>query len=384
MNIKKINTTKLIKIFFVLIILATITTINTNQTQAICQASNTACSTAITTPGYGAVELCNDCFICGANDGVCPMYYAAGGETKTIEILLRKGSDRPGMLGADHTITYTTPNEACAQFAGTYKSAKRKSTKTGTWVPDSSITETTQINELNRYILIECENVPKTPSCNDCIDLDCGSEIRGAIYEQGTNNPIRDSTILIRPQLETIRQNTAYERVVVPDAEGKFTIPNAYAGNIQVICSAQGYTPVTKEITAHLGKNLVDCEMTKATCAADCTVPSSNYGERVCSSECHGQNGCNFQNTDYMNACHLKPEGYIHIFNETISGGWVITQGVRCCNTQYDDKKPIFNPELPTTTTTPGGKIANLITRKYNKVLEDGTPVILNIIVYNK
>ena len=354
--------------------------------------SNMACEELITEPGHGAVELCNNCFVCGANDGVCPAWYSTGEVGDNISVLLRKGElDRPATNSYIGGTDFATPNDACNYFGGEVLSIEAKSNYDDVWGPPS-IGENDLVGPLSNYVRVNCTNVPARPSCDICVDPDCHTMLKGVAYAPVTGGaepiPIPGVNVFVVPRYNP--DNNDLHRYNVSLSDGSFEISNAYSGEVTVYCSAEGFDSVEKNVTLLPGYNIVDCRMPSGVCDADCTFPSAQFGVRVCSSACQGQNGCDFGENippedtitadDLMGACDGRIPGTfreLHVERDEAAGTVTVT-GVVCC-TNYPEVRtyPLFN-------IFDSDDITNLLTRRFNKLLPDGSPVFLNIVVYNK
>lgn len=377
---KKITTKISFSILIIFSIIFILTQINTATAMCNPLSTQSECGVLITTKGHGAVELCNNCFACGADDGVCPAWYSTGEIGPNMNVTLRLGNaDRPSETTNGATIAYLTPKDACDQFGAQYLGeAYSKVNYAHSWT-SYTLAETDIIDSTNRYIKVTCENVPKTPSCNICVDPDCSNKLTGMAYEvldDGNTNIIENAVITILPQSAAADQ-TQMRREAVSNNQGFFEVENSYSGEVRVLCAAAGYVPTTQEVTLKPGNNIIDCKLAEAACTAECTLPSSTYGQEVCASECQGRGGCDFGGDYFMNACTNRPINYFYENNTYIDDGVVYVEGISCCKTPATKTYPLFNIDDTS-------DVSNLITRRYSKVLSDGTSVFLNIIVYNK
>ena len=357
---------------------------------APCDIGNTGrCMETIDTKGHGAVELCNNCFVCGEIDGVCPAWYSVGdvsGDDLIVDMKIRH--DVPYRLSTpdDYVFMYTTGDDACDYFNADFKHAQTRAEETDSWTTIMAITGATDISSGydSLYVRAVCENATKRPSCDDCVDPDCTTELRGVTYRIGTGGTleaVEDVNITIIPQNEHTRNNASYMFSVLSDAQGQYDLSGAYSGKVSIRCSKQAYDWVEKNVTLLPGKNIIDCHMKRAECRDDCTLPSAIYGERICAAECHEVNGCFFPQTPYnfTNLCDARPLNFFQqittITNETL--GTITEVGARCCITPENKTYSLFDIDG-------NDHISRLITRSFNKILPDGTPVFLNIIVYNR
>ncbi|MFP4567368.1 MAG: hypothetical protein ACLFN8_00335 [Candidatus Woesearchaeota archaeon] len=380
MKNKNNTITLLILTVFMLILM------NLNLTSAQCT-GNGPCGQDITTPGYGAVELCSTCYECGEIDGVCPAWYSEGdGSSDDFEVELRVGTTNRLTTDVNHEIIYVNGSDACKYFGGTFKEAQTKSNYDGEWVINSGINDGTNMTGQTDYVRAICENIVQRPSCDECVDVDCQTELIGAAYvtsDSGLQQPIENATIMIYPQNEFLEGNTSFIKNTSSGSNGLYNLTNAYSGKIRFVCSAATFDPVYREVTLRPGKNIIDCPMTRAECQSDCTLPSAQYGERMCSRECDGHNGCEFSSdvdtaNILMDACDARPLGFFQELETTTADGIINVTGVTCCNNY-----PI-SQIYSQFSVGEDNNVSRLLTRSYNKILQDGTPVFLNIVVYNK
>lgn len=367
------------------------------------------CGIPINQPGHGAVELCGDCYICGFDDGVCPAWYSTGIKSEElINVTLRKGTtDRPD-LDQEYQINYNTAGDACDFYGAEFDYAIRKDLKEDDWTIDASIGENTPMSARNDYVIAFCGNVSRRPSCDVCVDPDCKTDLFGTAYtydEVSGVMPLQNAIVQILPAQD--EEESHLYRNATSNADGSFEVENAYFGEVYVYCLAEGFTPTKRKVTLKPDKNIVDCRLEHAECNADCTVPSGlHYGVRVCSKYCEGINGCDyghgfeidngagytinildeptpsggltFNKTDIMDAAHGRPQGYFHKFHEIIdeANEQVVLIGLETCNNYAVIRTyALFNVKAD---------VQSLITRSFNKILPDGTPVFLNIIAYDR
>ncbi|MCC7574306.1 carboxypeptidase-like regulatory domain-containing protein [Candidatus Woesearchaeota archaeon] len=367
---------RIIILLTTLIIVITLTQITTAEPCGV--GTQSVCGVSINTPGHGAVELCNNCFVCGADDGICPSWYSKGAINEdNLTVLLRKGTiDRPAET--EYSAAYNTGNEACEHFGGTFLVAETKTYRSDLWEINYSFLGHYNVNNYDMYIRAICGNILTTPSCNECVDPDCTASIKG-IAHTGDGNTVKDAVVVIIPQNEIQKANEPlFMRSNTTNEKGEYKISNAYSGKVTMLCSAIGYEGTARNITLLAGENVVDCNLGHASCDEHCTIPSSRFGERICAKECQGENGCDFNSTIAMNACDRRPINFFHQLNSTILSDYIQIEGILCCNTfPHIINRTIFrvNPET---------EISDLLTRRFRKALPDGTPMDLHIIVYNK
>lgn len=375
-------------IILVILLVSLIVLFQHNSSAACTLSTLGGCGAFITTPGHGAVELCNNCFACGGiQDGVCPAWYSTGEIGQNVNVTLRFGNqsqDRLTGASFEYYVSYSTPKEACSIVGGQFFRAYVKNNYEDAWTL-TVMGENTNVSTNTNYVMVECNNVPRTPSCDQCIDVDCTNEVRGLAYESILVNgvvekaPLEGARMTIVSRFSPDNQNLT--RMGEANAQGEFNILNSYSGNVTVICTANGYEPVVQNVTLKSGKNLIDCRLTEATCDANCTVPSAQYGERVCDQRCQGINGCSFgpvdTRDDAIKACDGRTQGFFSELGTQVLGGQVVVSGYNCCNTPASKSYPIFD-------ISDSNDVSHLITRSYNKILEDGSAVVLNLIVYKK
>lgn len=380
--------------------------------------NHSRCGELISEVGHGAVELCEHCHICGYEDGVCPAWYSTGAVSDELfNITLRKGrNDRPQydtpIVPASFKkfeINYDTGKEACEYFGGIFHSAYSKEFYEDNWALNDGIGESTSMSGRTDYVFALCENTSLRPSCDVCIDPDCKTSLVGAAYTYHKDSGIEELenvSIIVLPAYD--EEELYLRRNATSNADGSFEVENAYSGEVYVYCLAEGFTPTREKITLKPGKNIVDCRLSHAECDEDCTVPSGlHYGVRVCSKYCDGRNGCDyghgfqitddqgntenltgpipsgplvFNRTSIKDAAHGRQPGYFHKFHEIVdqANDRVRLIGLETCNDYAAFRTyPLFNVQA-------GDDISSLLTRRFNKILPDGTPVFLNIIVYNK
>jgi len=342
------------------------------------------CGQNVNTTGYGAVELCNTCFACGASDGVCPSFYSDGlnESNLTKQVVLMKISElsRPS-VNSSYVVNYPTGNQACAVIGGTCKLVEYRLNNGETqgdldssgsiWQESQDVTCTRTVTAGNypeAYRAV-CEAVPRTASCDECPDPDCTVQLAGITYNGKTGQLIDNAAVNVRSDINPSISITS------TSSDGYYSM-NATAGNVLLLCSAAGFLPTQKEIYLAAGKNLIDCPLSYAACSAECTLPDEN-GANICRSNCHEENGCYFQ-TD-------PTYDFIGDVCEGVAAGSFVTlerinathiKGVSCCEGAVVIREsPQFNPG--------GANIKNLITKNFRKEL-NGVPVTLKIMVYEK
>lgn len=326
------------------------------------------CGYTITTIGHGAVELCQNCFVCGASDGVCPEDFSDGNpETdanKTFVLLRVSNNDRPpAILPNGNPIIYDTGREGCEVINGTCNTIFVKAKEGDPWIPSpwgQSCTDS--VASLNSwYVAANC-TAPKTAGCQYCPDPDCTTNLIGITFDNITNQTIP-------AKVNVVSLNKVLAAKV--DSDGTYFM-NPFRGNVKVICTAQDYLVTEKNVFLQRGKNIVDCPMGEASCSPECTLPDIN-GFEVCASKCDNQNSCNYANDDIKAICEGVRAGSTVVINRTNS---THVLAVTCCTGDYEYiYRPLFRLDAD--------KIPNLLRRDYRKML-NGIPITLRIITYNK
>jgi len=361
--------------FFALALFANTTSA---QTGPACAPTTEACGKPITTQGFGAVEICGQCFPCGIPDGVCPENYTNGlNETASekLHIELKVGTDRPANLITLYTpdpLIFSTGNAGCTSIGGACTAIETKSTFDGAWSA-SPISCGTDISAgtYNNYYRAVCDSVPKTPGCQNCPDPDCQVNLEGLTYDSSNNQPLKAIVNVVSTTNWLIRANET--------SSGEYSMI-APRGNVRVVCTYPDYVPTEHDVYLQPGKNVVDCGLTEAYCQSDCSLPNE-IGQDVCRSKCQGINSCTFQtdtfdgnNYDAAQICEgIAPGGRVIIkrINDTS------VYGVTCCNGAFGT----FSSSKFQVADNP--QIKNLLTRSIKKTM-NGEPVELKIIVYNK
>ena len=346
------------------------------QTNPCTENTENTCGYPITQTGHGAVELCEYCYVCGAEDGICPAWYSTGERHENpVEVLVRKGTQDRLNVSDDKTIVHNTPQQACESIGGTFQAPARvRNQKEDDWQDDATKGATTPMSEETQYIKARCVNVPIRPSCDECIDVDCITELKGAVYTQrgGGYEGLKNATVILGS--DKYHFNEEYERRNRTNEDGEYEILNAYMGNVEITCLADGFKPKTKSVKLVPGNNIVDCELEEDTCTQDCYYAASG----ICSKDCEGFNECEFPTDEIKDACHSRPQGFVHVFNANPLGdGLIEVNETVCCNNDYRTREVSeFRPQ-------PSNLIRNLITRSYSKIFLE-RPTDLKIIVYDK
>lgn len=349
------------------------------QTGPACTPTTTACNQPITKAGFGAVEICGQCFPCGIPDGVCPENYTNGlneSAPEKLHIELKVGSDRPSLYSSSeygqNPLIFSTGDAGCTSIGGVCTAIETKTNFGGSW-SSSSIACSTDLtsNSYSNYYRAVCDSVPKTPGCQNCPDPDCQVNLEGLTYDSSNNQPLKAIVNVVSTNNWLIRANktsTGHYSMVAP------------RGNVRVVCTYPDYTPTEHDVYLQPGKNVVDCGLTEAYCQSDCTLPNE-VGQDVCRQKCDGLNSCSFQTGtldgktyDASQVCDgINPGGRVLIkrINDTS------VYGVTCCTGAFET----FSSSKFQVADNP--QIKNLLTRSVRKTM-NGEPIELKIIVYDK
>ncbi len=338
------------------------------------------CGEFISTSGHGAVELCSDCFVCGANDGVCPSRYSDGTITRrniTMKVPFVQGSTQ------QYTISYSTGNEACDVIAGDCDSVMRRE-QGGSWSAAGSCAQDISSSSEDQFYYKAVCDAPRTAGCIECPDPDCGTQLRGVTYSTVTGELMGDVRVRVyAPNNDNINTLTQSSPAGFYNSELDSDF-NPVEGRILVSCIAPQYFPLVQEVVLQPGSNIFNCAMERADCTPSCTLPDAD-GEEVCRADCAGEGGCAYPSIDENGYVYspeeiagmcdgLRSDTFIPLGPDPNDDDYVV--GIVCCNQGLESRfMPYFNLR--------GDDIKNLITRNYRKDL-DGMPVTLKIIVYNR
>ncbi|MFT4261464.1 MAG: hypothetical protein ACMXX9_03455 [Candidatus Woesearchaeota archaeon] len=337
------------------------------QAQACDPDSDEACgSFSITEPGTGAVQLCENCFICGVSDGVCPEDFASD-EMETVPERLRiqlKGDNtiRPNDFD-EYSIIYNTGDEACPILGGTCQSIERYDGES--WNA-SSITCSQDISNEEEALRAVCTNVPRTAGCYNCPDPDCTNTLRINTFDSTTGEPIPRASLRFTPENP---QSTVSPIEIVVNEDGKLET-DGIRGNFNVECVKENYEPFDIEsLFIHRGTMIIDCPLREASCNENqCTIDNVD-GVPICRSFCEGQNNCSFnmpysevldQNISIADTCNGRPAG------STVTLGRINDTHVevaQCCN---QDTQIISRPILEIS-----GDVSDLLTRDFVRTLNN-------------
>lgn len=353
----------------IVVILLGVTFLIQEASSQVCNPTvQVACSEFIDTAGHGAVELCQTCFVCGLEDGICPESYSDGtvetDDNKT-RVLLRAGSDRPDSGASpgddDYPILYNNGNLGCDAINGSCTGLESKLTWLGAWVP-SGAGCSTDMGSINDYVRAVC-NAPKTAGCQYCPDPDCVTNIIGITMDAITNESVPAHVNVVS------LDNTNFRAEGTSSGTYNMQSPR---GNVRVICTAEDYDITEIDVFLQRGLNIVDCRLGEAACSPACTLPDIN-GNPICAAKCDLQNACVYASEGSKAICDNLPLGATVIINRT--NETTIT-AVTCCSGNFVQ---VYRPRI-------GGlnsHIPNLLTRDYRKEL-NGIPVNLRIITYSK
>jgi len=343
--------------------------------------------------GFGAVELCQTCYKCGAKDGVCPEEYSDGTfETNTLKTNVTMRVQRPEKESSGwsiYTVAYNTGNAACDSISGDCDHIQRSVDGNpfinfGSCSLDVSDSNIASNNATFRAI---CNNVPKKSGCENCPDPDCKTMVRGKTYKLSTGDSINGVQI-------RVTSSTGIDVKSSSNGDGEFSFPVAElpsTGNVFITCSHGGYDNYVKNVYLQPGINIFDCQMTSFGCDANC-VDINKPG--VCDANCDGIGGCVFPNSSVKTYCDKKAVGSVYPgVSSSIFVGFDgckyedLTMTTCCIGDKFTNTLQIAN-SCPGQNITAGGgtliaNVSNMITRNYRKEL-NGLPVTLKIIVYTK
>ncbi|MCF7866804.1 carboxypeptidase-like regulatory domain-containing protein [Candidatus Woesearchaeota archaeon] len=386
---------KILLITILTIIITTILLSNTiiAQEPEICSPTLPICyNHDLTETGFGAVEICGECAVCGKQDGICPEKYTDGEnetDTNKTSILIKiPKNQRPEKLRENAPNIYNkienTPNTACTNLHpdATCNKVYTKENWEDEWIQTNSDECNTNIETgLNdtSYFLVECNSVKRTAGCQWCNDPDCTANLTGLTWSKSTNQTIPDARVTV-----TSNYNYIIDVPTNPDNQGLFSMSGVPWGNVKITCTKKDYRPIVKDTFIQPGINVLDCGMTEAYCTPECTVPN-DYGTELCRARCQGINGCSFQSTtsptsgknyDAAKICEdLEPGARINLEWQDEQHTTVLY--LDCCSGQFGTEK------LGSVKLESSDNIKNLITKTYNKKIK-GEPVQVKILVYEK
>ncbi len=332
------------------------------------------CGVSITQEGYGAVELCEDCFVCGEDDGVCPEDFTSGELLEEVYMLLKPPvGDRPSGF-TNHSYNFEDGNTACQEIGGNCVYIE-ESADDDLW-SSSGLDCNSNVDDEDKdlYYRAVCNDVPRTPSCGYCIDPDCKTTLKGYAYDNATDEPLEGAPVLISTEINPEVYSSGES-----DSDGSYEF-DSVRGNLNFSCGYDRYYPIQDQpVELQRGSNVVDCALEEAECGPDCTLPNE-YGVDICRSDCDGRNGCEYQNTtfqeeDYhaVDVCDGVEQGSFEVIGRENS---THVKGVTCCTGEFEYK---FSPEFNLN----ADDVSSLLTREYRRVLDD-EPVTVKIIVYEE
>ena len=363
------------------------------QSQTACQATDLTCgSHPITETGFGAVQICGECFPCGVPDGVCPEKYTDGQtelDFNKTHVLFKipEGARPPAIANNAAYRTANDGNDACSKVTDgtcarihTYPAtANFQDIYTGTGTEHLC----TYTGNQNEYAVAECNNVKRTAGCQWCVDPDCVANVQGVTWSSSDNTTIEANVNIVSDYNYRIESKTKSDPTT-----GKYTLQSP-TGNVKFVCTKEDYIPVTKSVYIHdnIGTNTVDCSLKEAYCTPECTMPNAQ-GTEVCRPNCDGKNGCRY---NPLGSCIGPTTGTSYDPIKMCEG---LESGTRksleWANSEHTE---IFYMNCCTGTCETGSaltldiqaddNIKNLVTKTYSKKI-NGEPVNLKIIVYEK
>ena len=348
------------------------------------------CGQPIQNQGHGAVELCDNCYVCGAADGICPDDFSDGtilpqSDDRT-RVTMKIGTDqRPEgeiFTSNDFRLIHSTGNEACEAVSGTCSEILTKTSPGGTLTPAGISCETSVLSEsFENYYVAQCQNVLRTASCANCPDPDCAdAQIKGLAYDKDTGDLLSNSRITLKHSTNTMINNLNLN--AISESDGSFEF-EGIRGSLTVQCSTEGYDPVTFTKNIVRGTNIIDCPLGEAQCSTQCTIPN-DQGQEVCRASCDDRNECGFNTGifeeveyDFAEVCDGRRVGSFVILGRENS---THVTGVECCTGVLES---VRRPQFSMDEIEQQEGIRNVITRDYNRDLEDET-VTVRIVVYER
>ena len=386
------------KILILITIITTIILLSINTTAQVgeCTTSLPVCySHDVTETGFGAVQICGECAVCGKPDGICPEDYTDGNnetdENKTRILLKISKEQRPSSIQDNAPSIFNeytgseTGHTACQSIHPEAQCVKMfwKEKFNESWTELGSSVCNLQISgdlSDNRYWMAECEGIKRTAGCQWCNDPDCTANLTGLVWDASTNKSTGEAKVTV-----TSHYNYLIERITNPTSEGLYSMNKVPTGNVKVTCTKTDYRPLTKETFIQPGTNVVDCPLKEAYCTPECTIPNDE-GTEVCRERCKGVNGCNFQEHtsevtgktyDASTICeNLEPGARVNLEWQDPPNNTQMLY-VDCCNQDFGIR------EVDAMQIQSNNNIKNLITRTYKKTLK-GEPVDVKILIYEK
>lgn len=357
----------------------------------------------ITTPGFGAVELCQVCFQCGVSDGICPESYSDGiDETNSLKTIVNMRVSRPLWNSEIYSVAFRTGNLACQEIGGDCLSVERSTdgvswTNIGAGECSRDVSFFDPYN--NAYFRARCDNVPRKAGCEYCPDPDCENQLSGYVIDAVTGAAIDGATISINSP-----NNSALD--VVPagtSTMGTYTM-DAVTGVVNITCTRAGFEMYSRLKYLSPGRNIFDCSMNRlaASCEADCHIEDGS-GIKLCRAECDEQNGCQMS-PQALGVCAGLPVGQrvnvgvVNYVDPSNNCAYTNITTLTCCEGTLENTTiGVFTPGIgcgdcfgPGCTIIPegsgsfiSGDVSSIITRNYRKEF-NGVPVTLKIIVYDK
>jgi hypothetical protein len=354
---------------------------------------------SIYTPGYGAVEICEVCFHCGEDDNVCPEHFSDGEmesnpELLTMPMRVRRDTYSPELN--KYSIMFNTGNLACMNISGDCGHIERSSNNIN-WVIDArgcALDVGLDSSSLDHFRAI-CINTPRRAGCYNCPDPNCKTILTGIAYDDVTRNRMDN----VEVRITSSNNSNLLPITTTTDYQGNYTMYDAVTGYVDIACSKNGYTGISRTVLLKPGKNVFDCPMTNRTinCSPLCYIDDGS-GQRLCSAECDGINGCNiteqakiecdgkrFNTTLFLNATQATDLIYSCIYENVTS--------LVCCAGDYKyHNNTVFAPGGCSPTEPPtilsdylsiDGNVSNMLTRNYKKEM-NGRSLTLSIRTYTK
>ena len=336
--------------------------------------------------GFGAVELCDNCYVCGAADGVCPDDFSDGtildqNDDRTRVAMKIGVSSRPqGEIFESNNfrLIHSTGNAACASIGASCSSILTKQNTNDAFEPATEISCSDSVELLNftNYYTAQCENVPRRGNCLNCPDPDCGAQVRGLAYDRNTGNLIPGARIVLTSNANTQINNLDLGAIT---SSGTYEF-DGVRGRLNVQCSYEGYNPISFTKTLTLGTNIIDCPLERAQCTPQCTIPDAS-GNEICRASCDESNSCGYlsgefngMNYNFADICDgRRVDSFVVLGRENSTH----VQGVTCCTGALES---IYRPQF---SLQEQNNIRNVLTRDYSRQIEE-EPVTVRIIVYER
>ena len=368
-------------LYFFVLVIGIVSLISIGSGQLCDPGSDVSCGLPIDTDGQGAVQLCEDCFVCGASDGVCPEDFASN-EPETVfeRTVVQMRTDTTPFIDNpyDNPVIYYTGNLACANISGNCSVVEQNNN--GTWESSGfSCSDTVTQNGLE--LRARCTDVPRTAACYNCPDPDCITEVRGLLYNSDyPDEGVDDALIIFKP----VNPESPQRFEGRTNNLGLYSFNEAPRGNFTYECLKVNYEPYYGQAFLIRGENIVDCPMRPAACEDNpmCSMFDVD-GQPVCRATCEGEAGCVFNQTIEVERYQDTP---ISVNASTLCdgrrAGAAVTvarhnethvTAIQCCT---GIPTYIERPQLQIT-----GQVTDLITRDFVRILDD-EQVNVKIIVY--